>query len=365
MVTPWETLSPIEISSQDGTYAVSFEDSAEALGRLLGMGQSPYFVVDRTVAERHPDLLRDISITQILQVDASSWTKSLEGVTSLSRWLIESGADKGALVVGIGGGVIQDLVSFTAHVYKRGITWGFFPTTLLSQADSCIGAKSGINVLPFKNQLGAFHAPAFVNIDSALLMTLPHQELVSGLGEILKLSLISNHSFFDHFEKVTSSGKVKNELLADLIRRSLIAKKAIIEEDEREEGPRKILNYGHSFGHAYEALLGHSVPHGVAVAWGIELINFIGMQEGITSPEISRRVSEVAMRLFPRPPLLEAACEELINHLKLDKKVYGGLIDFVFMKSEGDFLIRPTKIDEKINRLVLMFDDELPKSNYA
>lgn len=365
MVGPGGARSPIEISSHDGSYAVTFESSSEALKRLGGAEKALFFIVDRAVAEKNTKLIEDISAFQVLQVDAVSSTKSLEGVASLASWLIESGADKGALLVGIGGGAVQDLVSFTAHVYKRGVPWGFLPTTLLSQADSCIGAKSGINLLPYKNQLGAFHAPTFVNIDSGLLETLPRQEMVSGLGEILKLSLISDYSFFDHFEEASSSGHVKSDALPDLVRRSLVAKKTVIEEDEREEGPRKVLNYGHSFGHAYEALLGHNVPHGVAVAWGIQLINFIGVHEGVTDPEISRRVSEVARRLFPGPPALGEKQGDLISQLKLDKKVSKGLIDFVFMKREGDFLIRPTQLDEKIDRFVSMFDHELSNPSYA
>jgi len=275
-------------------------------------------------------------------------TKSLEGVSELTNWLLEHRATRSSTLIAIGGGCIQDLVSFTSHIYYRGIDWMFLPTTVLAQADSCIGAKSGINVLPLKNQLGALHAPREIRIAEEFLQTLPDVELASGYGEIVKLAVTSSRSFLPQLEAALGEGGIRNSQLLQIVRASLMAKQMVIEEDEYESDLRRILNYGHSFGHALEAIAGHTVPHGLGVLWGIDVINWLGVLWGITDPAVAARLDALIRKHFSYVLPIEPTAEQLIEMIRRDKKVSQGMMNFAVLVTEGEFVIDQRPIDDDL-----------------
>lgn len=337
---------PLTISSIQGDYPVSFhKEVAEGID-ALEIANEAFVIVDSRVLENHGEALIPLtSKFPTLVVSADEETKSLSGVELLVSWLIEQRAVRSATLIAIGGGCIQDLVSFTAHIYYRGVRWVYLPTTLLSQADSCIGAKSGINVLPLKNQLGVLHSPVAVRICSDFLATLPDLEIASGYGEIVKLSLTSSRHFLDLLESHLNQGGIRNSQVLELVRASLSAKQEIIEEDEQEADLRRILNYGHSFGHALEAIAQHKVAHGLAVLWGIDVINSLGVKWGITPPHLSLRVRTLIRENFDFRLFIEPTASELIEMVARDKKVSRGMMNFVVLRGVGDLIIEARPLD--------------------
>ena len=353
-----QDLSPLTIRSLQWDYPVEFfERIDEAVAGSvdgIGAGSSETFVVcDENVAQLHREALSGLLDNfPTLILPATEETKSFEGVGRLVDWLIENRAVRSSTIIAIGGGCIQDLVSFTAHLYYRGISWVFLPTTVLSQSDSCIGAKSGINVLPFKNQLGVLHSPRRVLIAAEFLETLPDIEVASGYGEIVKLSVTSSRHFLPLLEAALAEGGIRNPHLLALTRASLAAKQEIIEEDEYESDLRRILNYGHSFGHALEAIAGHQVPHGLGVLWGIDIINRLGVQWGVTSPGVAARLSTVIRENFDYSlPLLPTA-DALVDMVARDKKVAHGKMHFALLVDEGEFVIDPRPLDDELRSQV-------------
>ena len=214
--------------------------------------------------------------------------------------------------------------------------------------DSCIGAKCGINHGSFKNQLGVLHAPNEIHIATAFLETLDDADLRSGYGEILKLFLTENE--FDIKTLITSvdDGGIRCPELLSMIRRSLEIKRKVIEEDEYESDLRRILNYGHTFGHALEALTNHAVPHGIAVAWGISLINELSVQRGHPVKELAEEIDGFISRHLSFQIENMPNAEELIEMSRRDKKVSGGLLNLVLLKGAGDLIIEPVPFDEDL-----------------
>ena len=341
---------PLLIHSAQWDYPVMFhamiDDGIAALG---GMPEA-LVVVDANVLNLHEQALKPLTEAYpTLAVDPTEEAKSLSGVTTLVQWLIDQRAVRSATIIAIGGGCIQDLVSFTSHIYYRGVNWVFLPTTVLSQSDSCIGAKSGINVLPFKNQLGALHSPKAVHTCQEFLETLSDVEVASGYGEIVKLSVTSSRHFLGLLEASLAEGGLRNPHLLELTRASLYAKQEIIEEDEYESDLRRVLNYGHSFGHALEGLSGHSVPHGLAVLWGIDVINSLGVLWGITPAPLRDRMHELIASYFDYSLPVNPSADELVDGVSRDKKVAHGRMHFAVLRDEGDLIIEPRALNSELS----------------
>ncbi len=337
------------IRSLQWDYEVSFADTIKDVLEKLGDVPEACVVIDAEVERLHGAALRPLLDRHAaLVVEPSEEAKSLRGVERLIDWLIEQRVVRSGTVIAVGGGCIQDLVSFTSHIYYRGINWIFLPTTVLSQADSCIGAKSGINVLPFKNQLGALHSPRRILVAEEFLKTLPRIEVASGYGEIVKLSVTSSRHFLPFLESSLAEGGLRNGHLLELERAALAAKQEIIEEDEYEADLRRVLNYGHSFGHALETLSGHAVPHGLAVLWGIDVINALGVRWGHTPLELASRLHALIEKHFDYVLPVEPSARDLVEAVSRDKKVARGLMNFVVLRAEGSLFILPRPLDEQL-----------------
>ncbi len=273
----------------------------------------------------------------------------------VATWLQSMQATRQAVVVAIGGGIIQDIVSFTTHVYYRGISWIFVPTTLLSMSDSCIGAKCCLNHEGFKNQLGVFWAAQRVLLTPEFLRTLGDPEVASGYGEILKLHLTDSMASFRSLGRVLAEGGLRNPSLLDLLHRSLWVKKGIIEIDEYEKDLRRILNYGHTFGHALEKLTEHAVPHGLAVAWGLDLINFLAWKRGALGEAAFLEIHAFVTTWLHCGPLEGLDAGDLIAAARRDKKVLDGQLVLAMLHEEGGLKIVRVAFDGALEQAIASF----------
>lgn len=243
------------IDSHKGMYNVEFDDRID-INKITALGT--HFIVDANVQERLGNLPNMIVIT------AEESQKSYEGASWIVEELIKRGLNRSSHLVAIGGGITQDITCWIASTFMRGIDWSFVPTTLLAQADSCIGSKSSINFLKYKNIVGTFYPPKHVLIVDQFRTTLSEADIKSGMAEIIKLAIINGDE--PHL-LTTITGTTED------IHYALNIKKYYIEQDEFDTGIRNILNYGHCFGHAIESASNYQIPHGIAVAMGMDLAN--------------------------------------------------------------------------------------------
>jgi 3-dehydroquinate synthase len=268
-------VTTLTIQSHRGPYVVEFEREPFA---QLGREQlsSCHFIVDRRITELYSrELAPVLSSRSVLQLEASERSKTLDQFTSYVEHLIARGVRRNHKLVAIGGGIIQDVTAFIASTLLRGLNWEFFPTTLLAQADSCIGSKSSINVGHAKNMMGTFRPPTRVYISMTVLSTLAEHDIRSGIGEMLKVHAISGPEDFDRIARDYPLLLKDSGCMEHYIHRSLDLKKVLIELDEFDTGARNVMNYGHSFGHAIEAATHFGVPHGIAVTIGMDMANYV------------------------------------------------------------------------------------------
>ena len=320
----------LHIESHPNSYVATFEQYD------FIFSDKDFVLVDRNVKE-----LYNVNHDNLIAIDAVEENKSIETVLSISDKLLEFGFDKSNHLIVIGGGIIQDIGAFTAKTFKRGITWTFVPTTLLSQCDSCIGGKTALNFKNYKNQLALFSAPSTVIIDTSFLSTLSENDIASGHGEIVKLFLMGGDYYIDRLNDFNMKEKIFH---------SLAIKKTVIEKDEFESFYRKSLNYGHSFGHAIEAVTNYSISHGIAVLLGMEIINNLFNHNSTISSVISSFVSMDALKNIDPNALFEI--------VKTDKKVKDGYIDFIVVPEIGTTEFKQTRLSNTLKeKLYAIFPD--------
>lgn len=308
-------------------------------------------VTDRHLAEtEHPDRLEaalaqaGISARRVVLPPGEA-TKSLVRLGELLDDLLAHGAERGTTLIAMGGGVVGDLAGFAAAVLLRGIDYVQVPTTLLAQVDSAVGGKTGVNSRHGKNLVGSFHQPRAVLIDTTTLATLPGRELRAGYAEVVKYGLIRDAAFFDWLE--ANGGRVlagDPAVQAEAIRRSLAAKAAIVAADERETGTlRALLNFGHTFAHAYEALAGYGAGllHGEAVSLGmVKALRLSRRLDLCPGQDVERTVRHLRAlglptRLADLPDLPRFATDDLLAAMGRDKKVQGARLRFVLARRIG------------------------------
>ena len=236
----------------------------------------------------------------IFKFEAIEENKDIQTVLSVCDFLNENQANRGSMLFVIGGGIVQDIGAFAAAILKRGIPWTYVPTTLLSQGDSCLGGKTAVNHSKTKNLLGLFSAPRKVLIDSSFCKTLDFKDRMSGGGEIFRLLITGGNSGFELLERYVDqfiAGSI--DATQKLVAASLQVKKRIVENDEFELDIRRSMNYGHSIGHAIEALSNYQIPHGVGVAIGILVENRIAVNRGMLSRDEEKRIYAVGKKIVP------------------------------------------------------------------
>jgi 3-dehydroquinate synthase len=270
---------------------------------------------------------------QVLKVKPGEGTKQLGTIEKLSAELMKKGIDRSGFILAIGGGVVCDVAGFLASVYMRGIKCGYISTSLLSQVDASTGGKTGVNLGGVKNVIGTFRQPEFVICDPTMLRTLPDDEYFSGLAELIKTGLIGDKTIIDTLENnygaIISRDRI---LLTDLVYKSVIFKASVVAKDEKESGLRRILNFGHTFGHAIE--LHEGVSHGFAVAAGMELATLFSYGKGYIKKNDCDRVIKL-LRKYNFPGNFSMPVKKVSELILHDKKKAGNEINFIFLKGMG------------------------------
>lgn len=303
-------------------------------------------IVDRKVGELYHYL---IPTGERIFIDASEKEKTLSTVAFITGRLLEMEADRDVLLLGIGGGITTDITGFAASVYKRGVRFAFIPTTLLAQVDASIGGKNGVNHNGFKNAMGTFNLPEFVWMNSAFLKTLPVRELRNGVSELLKTLMVGDGKAYG--EAVEELGHTKDFSGIEWMKYTSMAariKSEIVENDFRDNGGRKKLNLGHSFGHAIErcaAAANVDISHGEAVSAGIIMAARLSEKMGIASPGTAGRIEKdfASCGLVTEPAF---GMEMLLEALRNDKKRVGDGIDFVFIREVGNVVVKKIGLEE-------------------
>lgn len=293
----------------------------------------------------------------LIEVPAGEIHKNIDTCQMIWHALMEAEADRRALMVNLGGGVIGDMGGFCASTYKRGIDFVQLPTTLLSQVDASIGGKLGIDLLQYKNLVGLFCNPAAVFIDPTFLSTLDPREQRSGFAEIIKHCLIADSAQWEHLQYVRSIDGINWHAF---LGPSLLIKKSIVELDPREKGPRKALNFGHTIGHAIESLFlnnSHPLLHGEAIAMGMICESFLSHRlAGLPADQLNR-ISHYLLYIFGKNHLRQEQYPELIRLMGHDKKNEDNQINFTLINPVGNYLINCTATTGDIEDSLSYYDD--------
>lgn len=328
----------VEIGSQDfGKRLAPFVRA----GRLLGVTDSN---VAAAVAPELEFALKAAGIDIAwFTLPAGEGAKSWSQLEALTNWLLDNHVERSDHIIALGGGVVGDITGFAAHIVKRGCSFIQIPTTLLAQVDSSVGGKTAINAAAGKNLIGAFHQPALVLIEPAVLGTLPRRELAAGFAEVIKYGLIDDPGFFDWCDENIEAFFGRDQQVREYaIAHSVEAKARIVAEDERElTGTRALLNLGHTFGHALEADTGYSerLLHGEAVACGMALAFRYSARRGHCPAEDAQRAASVLHKAGLPTTLSEAGVTAngatLVEHMLHDKKKAGGTLPFLLANGIG------------------------------
>jgi len=318
-------------------------------------------VSNETVAPLYMDRLLGsldgFQVEQVILPDGEEY-KTLDILNRVFDTLLEKRFDRGCSLIALGGGVIGDMTGFAAACYQRGVDFIQVPTTLLSQVDSSVGGKTGVNHPLGKNMIGAFYQPKAVIIDIETLNTLPARELSAGLAEVIKHGIITDAAYFSWLEShVNDLRKLAPKALAHAIEGSCIIKSRVVSADEKEAGQRALLNYGHTFGHAIETGMGYGVwLHGEAVGAGMCMAARMSRLMGwLAEDEEARIVSLVAAAGLPVSPPEELSAERFMELMAVDKKVMAGKLRLVLLKGIGKALITNDFDPEVLNRTLASY----------
>jgi 3-dehydroquinate synthase len=309
-----------------------------ALGRFSSVHVVSSPKVWRAVGKSVQRALRFSKGRSIHLFDDAESAKNLRSVEHITRSLCRAGADRHSLVVAVGGGVVGDVAGFAAAAFLRGVKLVHIPTTLVSQVDSSIGGKTGVNLPEGKNLVGSFYPPQLVLTDPELLRTLSDREFRGGLAELIKHAVIADAEMFAILEKdMDKVLRRDHSALSSLIPRNVQIKTRVVSRDERESGLREILNYGHTFAHALESVTNYRrYQHGEAVAWGMIAAAFLGHELGLTRADDVSRIVTLIRRLGPLPPWPRVSPAALLRAMRSDKKTRAGILRFVLSPRIGE-----------------------------
>ncbi len=328
----------MQIQSKSHPYDVSEAPGLRDALQTAAEGRRTFALVDAQVHALYPDAFQDaLPRENVRLIEATEPAKSLDALAPHIEWLLGSGFRRDCLLLVVGGGVLQDLSCFIASTLFRGVRWSLVPTTLLAQCDSCIGSKSSINVGHYKNQLGTFYPPHQVLLAFDVLKSLPPDEVRSGLGEVIKLHLIDGDAATDRLRPKLAAYEAQPRLLSEMVWDSLAIKQRFIEEDEFDKGVRNLLNYGHTFGHAYESATDYAIPHGIAVTLGVLTATFFSSRLGWVSPAYFQDLQDWLVPYYTpyQETLLGADPERILAAMRLDKKNTGDTLGCILTHGAG------------------------------
>lgn len=327
------------------SYDILFSDSFSALPKALAdinASKKLLVVTDSNVEKLYAyevnNLLKENGYdSAVYAFAAGEENKGMDSILGICKACIKNEMDRKSMIVALGGGVVGDMAGFAAAIFMRGIDFVQIPTTLLSQSDSSVGGKTGIDFMESKNILGAFHQPKLVYINVGTLKTLPPEQFVSGMGEVIKHGIIRNGSFFDYVEE--NSEKIKtldSETLIEMDKINCSIKADVVEQDEKEMGLRAILNFGHTIGHAVESAYDFKMTHGECVGIGMVGASYIAYKRGMIDAETLKRIENILDMYGFKTRVKLPEKETVFSFMQKDKKKIAGKLKFVL----------PTKIGE-------------------
>jgi 3-dehydroquinate synthase len=326
---------------------------------LMRGEQGSLLLLDARLSQLRPDINNDAAI----HIEASESNKTLATVGQIIEAMRERGANRQSRLIAVGGGVIQDVATFAASTYMRGIEWSYYPTTLLGMVDSCIGGKSSINVGSYKNIAGNFHPPSKVMVDTDFVDSLPIVQRVAGLCEAAKICFVSKDDAFDeylrHFAE-SAATQLDKQALSAIIGLSLMTKKRFIEEDEFDTGVRLLLNFGHTFGHAIEAASDFEISHGVAVGLGMLAASRFSLRV-VGYHKLDARAVRLGQHVRKLLTQVDGLGEHLdrldpslaLSKFKSDKKHLAGQYAVIVIASDGYLERRFYPIDADIDQQII------------
>ena len=346
-------LNTLMIRSKMRDYALeSITDFSKKMKDLTEKGS--FFIVDTHVYKIYRDKIDTcVPKDRLCLLEATEHHKTLEGSGALIKQLIDKGIRKNNTLVAIGGGIIQDLTAFVGSMLFRGIEWIFIPTTLLAQADSCIGGKTSINFDSYKNVLGNFYPPSRILIDIHFLESLSEEDIKSGIGEMLHFYFIAGSAraaeIAQEYEKLFQ----ERSRLQKYIMSSLEIKKGVIERDEFDRGIRNLFNYGHTFGHAIESITDYAIPHGQAVTVGMDIANFISRQCGMLDQSAFDKMHDILRKNMPAFEITADNWPKYKDALSKDKKNVNDDLTCILTEGPGRMKKVQIPLDEQLRNQIL------------
>ena len=347
-----------EIASTPKNYKLKGFQDLETICSLINtkLSNQGCLIVDRKVFDIH--LKKDIKIDKkrIYLVDASESIKNIDTVLSICEFYAKHNINKGSDIFVIGGGILQDLGGSASYLFKRGVPWSYLPSTLLGISDSCLGGKTAVNFKTYKNLLGLFSAPRELILCSDFIESLSFQDLACGYGEIFRLSLTGGEKSFEIFKNnIQNSLNGDKSAMKNLIISSLLVKKAVIEEDEYEINIRKSMNYGHTIGHAVEAITDFKIPHGIGVAIGILIENDLSRRLNMMDATLCEEIIQSAKSIIDHryiDLLSDSSFSNISEHLRKDKKTVGNKANFTYLKNIGNMQFAYNDINEAYQHIL-------------
>lgn len=354
------------VKSMPQEYKVEFKDKVsdlELFNRQVFKNSNSRFVIwDKNILDLYGKNLKTLNNNQFV-LSAIEKNKNAQTVFKIINILQSLNFTKKETLISIGGGITQDVSAFTRCIFKRGLDWTFVPTTLLSMADSCIGAKTALNHKGVKNQLALFSAPKEVIICTEFLKSLSSKDIQSGYGEILKLVIIGGEFAINEFIKISNSKESEIKKITKLIKLSLQIKKVIIEKDEFEFDLRRSLNYGHTIGHAIEPVLNYKIPHGIAVSIGMIIENNLAVKFGLLNSKLCSKYNELIAKYISVDywnMLNEIDYKEVYLNILQDKKTLNKIVNIAIPLASNSFgILKIDKNDLTPDKLKIVFKNAI------
>ena len=344
-------MEEIKIHTGSNVSRILLNEKISNLNNYLPANRKIIIITDSNLKKHYGKFFEKFNVIEIRQGEKN---KTLATVDKIIGKLVELEADRSAFIIGIGGGIVSDITGFAASIYMRGLSFGFVSTSLLSQVDASVGGKNGVNYKGFKNMVGVFNQPEFVICDLDMLQTLDRNEFIGGFAEIIKHGAIKDVKLFEFLESNFKKALDYNtDTLHRVIRDSIIIKSTVVEQDEKEKGERRKLNFGHTFGHAIEKLT--KINHGKAIAIGMNMAAQASVKLGLLKSIEADRLKKL-IENFQLPVRLSVDKTVLFNAMKKDKKREGSDIHLVLLKNLGSaevVNINYKKLEEIVNDLRL------------
>jgi len=333
-------MNTLEIHGSTGKSTLLVGEKLENLRAYLPPSQT-IIITDRNVRQLYGDQFPE---SRIIEIGMGEGIKTLETVRDIFSELVTLEADRAVFIVGIGGGIVCDIAGFVASTYLRGVRFGFVATTLLAQVDAGVGGKNGVNFSGYKNMVGVFNQPEFVICDPEVLKTLSKRDRGCGLAEIVKHAVIADDGLFSYLEEdVGAVLSLSPEAVQRMVYDSVVIKSEIVNRDEKEEGERRKLNFGHTFGHAVEKV--HKLPHGEAVSMGMMAAANLSAQKGyLADIQVARLANLLESLKLPTRMVIDST--NVIDALRHDKKRENDTVHFVLLRRLGEAVVEQIPLSE-------------------